>query len=353
MIDAAAAGHMAVETTNEVLIGRTVAGRAAIRTVEVAMEVAGGAGFFRDLGLERLFRDVQAARYHPLRGDAQRLYSGRLALGAGRERIAPSQRLRTETRDAQDSTYQAWIGAPGRSLLALAACAHADVVTDANAKAAEIASQHPATPIAVRMMAIVQVSVFDAVNAVTGRYPPLRAKVAAAPGASVDAAVASATRTALLKLMPAQQAAIEADYQAALKPMPEGRAKTDGIAVGEQAAKAVLASCADDGAMAPNTYRPSHDPRRLRADGVPGGPSLGQAQAVGDGDRRPVPSRPPPSLTSDDLEARLRGDQGARRQDQHAAHAGADRDRAVLGGDGAGRLLAGGPLGRGTRPGAT
>lgn len=81
MIDAAAGGHMAIETTNEVMIGRTVAGQAAIRTVEVAMEVASGAGFFRDLGLERLFRDVQAARYHPLRGDAQRQYSGRLALG--------------------------------------------------------------------------------------------------------------------------------------------------------------------------------------------------------------------------------------------------------------------------------
>jgi alkylation response protein AidB-like acyl-CoA dehydrogenase len=81
MIDAAGSGHMSVETTNEVLIGRVVAGRAAIRTVEIAMEVASGAGFFRDLGLERLFRDVQGARYHPVRGSAQLLYSGRLALG--------------------------------------------------------------------------------------------------------------------------------------------------------------------------------------------------------------------------------------------------------------------------------
>ena len=81
MVDAAASGHVAPETTNEVLIGRTLAGRAAVRTVEMALDVAGGAGFFRDLGLERLFRDVQAARYHPLREGAQRLYSGRLALG--------------------------------------------------------------------------------------------------------------------------------------------------------------------------------------------------------------------------------------------------------------------------------
>ena len=81
MIDAVASGHMGLETTNEVVIGRSVAGTAAVRTVELAMEVASGAGFFRDAGLERLFRDVQAARYHPLRGHAQRLYSGRLALG--------------------------------------------------------------------------------------------------------------------------------------------------------------------------------------------------------------------------------------------------------------------------------
>src|SRR2546426_3750085 len=62
------------------------------------------------------------------------------------------------------------------------------------------------------------------------------------------------------KLMPAQQAAIEADYQAALKALPDARAKADGVAVGEQAAAAVLASCADDGAVAPDTYRPHTTP---------------------------------------------------------------------------------------------
>ncbi len=39
-------------------------------------------------------------------------------------------------------------GAPG---------VYADVVTDANQKSVDIASRHPATPISVRMMAIVQV----------------------------------------------------------------------------------------------------------------------------------------------------------------------------------------------------
>lgn len=81
MVDAAAGGRPGIETTNEVMIGRAVAGRAAIRSVEVAMEVASGAGFYRDLGLERLFRDVQGARYHQLRGSAQLVYAGRMALG--------------------------------------------------------------------------------------------------------------------------------------------------------------------------------------------------------------------------------------------------------------------------------
>jgi acyl-CoA dehydrogenase len=81
MVDAANGERMGPEVTNQVLVGRVLAGRAAIRTVDVAMEVARGAGFFRALGLERLFRDVQAARYHPLRGAAQRRYTGRLALG--------------------------------------------------------------------------------------------------------------------------------------------------------------------------------------------------------------------------------------------------------------------------------
>jgi PAP2 superfamily len=148
------------------------------------------------------------------------------------------------------------IGLFALAILSVASYARADVVTDANAKAADIASRNPATPIAVRTMAIVQVSVFEAVNATTGRYPTLREKIAAPAGASVDAAVAAATRMALLKLMPAQQAAIEVDYQAALKALPEGQAKADGIAVGEQAATAVLASSGDDGAVAPNTYRP-------------------------------------------------------------------------------------------------
>jgi PAP2 superfamily protein len=184
-------------------------------------------------------------------------------------------------------------------MLALATIAHGDVVTDANAKAAEITSKHPATPIAVRMMAIVQVSVFDAVSAITGRYPQLRANVTAAPSASVEAAVASATRTALLKLLPAQQAAIEADYQAALRPLADGQAKTDGIAVGEKAATAVLAACAEDGSVAPNTYRPYTTPGVYVPTMSPAVPHWGKRKTWVLTSADQFRPGPPPSLTSD------------------------------------------------------
>jgi hypothetical protein len=192
-----------------------------------------------------------------------------------------------------------FVGLLAAATLAGPTRAHADVVTDANAKAADVASKHPATPISVRMMAIVQVSVFDAVSAAGGRYPAFRAKITAAPGASVEAAVAAATRTVLLKLMPMQQATIEADYQNALRSVPDGPARAAGIAVGEQSATAVLASCAEDGAMAPDTYRPHTTPGVYVPTLLPAVPHWGKRKpwVMTSGDQfRPGP---PPSLSSE------------------------------------------------------
>jgi acyl-CoA dehydrogenase len=69
------------DTSNEILIRRTIAGRSAIRTVEKAMEVAGGASFFRSFGLERLYRDIQGARFHPMQEKRQHDFTGRYTLG--------------------------------------------------------------------------------------------------------------------------------------------------------------------------------------------------------------------------------------------------------------------------------
>jgi alkylation response protein AidB-like acyl-CoA dehydrogenase len=68
-------------TINQVMMGRQLCARHAISAVELAMELAGGAGFYRATGLERRFRDIQAARYHPLQAGPQAQYAGSMALG--------------------------------------------------------------------------------------------------------------------------------------------------------------------------------------------------------------------------------------------------------------------------------
>lgn len=81
MMQTAQSPKFTPETTNALFMARTLAGRHAIHTVEKAMEIAGGGAFFRARGLERLFRDIQAARFHPLQEKPQQLYAGRMALG--------------------------------------------------------------------------------------------------------------------------------------------------------------------------------------------------------------------------------------------------------------------------------
>jgi len=135
--------------------------------------------------------------------------------------------------------------------------ARADFVTDANARANDIVvSGRLPAPVAVRTMAIVQVSVHDALAAIDRRGPALRARMDAASGASQPAAVAAATRTILLKAVPNQQAAIDAAYEEATRAVPRDAAFERGVAVGERAATMVWEGCATDGASAPDTYRP-------------------------------------------------------------------------------------------------
>ena len=70
-----------VEHTASVLARKTNAAESAIATVRRALDVCGGAGYSRSFGLERLYRDVHGALYHPLPLDKQREFTGRVALG--------------------------------------------------------------------------------------------------------------------------------------------------------------------------------------------------------------------------------------------------------------------------------
>ena len=68
-------------STKRILMDRTLAGTAAIAAVEAALEIVGGAAYIRPHPLERMFRDVQAARFHPIGPAQQRMLAGRVALG--------------------------------------------------------------------------------------------------------------------------------------------------------------------------------------------------------------------------------------------------------------------------------
>ena len=81
LVEIAGTAEPSPETTSAVSVRRTLVAEGAIHTVEKAMEAAGGRAFLRDAGLERLYRDVQGARYHPLQTIPQRRFTGRLALG--------------------------------------------------------------------------------------------------------------------------------------------------------------------------------------------------------------------------------------------------------------------------------
>ncbi len=81
MVEIAETGQPGPDTTSEAMACRTLVARHAIATVTKALEVSGGGAFYRKSGLERAFRDIQAARFHPLQEKPQLELSGRVALG--------------------------------------------------------------------------------------------------------------------------------------------------------------------------------------------------------------------------------------------------------------------------------
>lgn len=72
---------MSLDVSNAILVRKTIVAEHVLATVEKALEAAGGAGFYRETGLERLLRDAHGAQFHPLSGKRQHRFTGRIALG--------------------------------------------------------------------------------------------------------------------------------------------------------------------------------------------------------------------------------------------------------------------------------
>ena len=123
-----------------------------------------------------------------------------------------------------------------------------------------------------RAVAIVQIAIFDAINAIDGRYRGYT-NLAPVPGASMKAAIAQAAYSTMSILFPSQEAAI-ADYlEKDLESIEEGSAKRSGIDLGRRAAEAILALREGDGSEAPEPlygidYIASDEPGFWRQDPI-------------------------------------------------------------------------------------
>ena len=133
--------------------------------------------------------------------------------------------------------------------------ARADVVTDWNQTAVR-ATETAGVPVPVqmRMMAIVHAAIFDAVNAIERKYAVYAVEVAAAPGASPEAAAAAAAHGILERLFPPQKAMLDTALAASLKEITDGPAKAEGLRVGREVAEKLFALRKDDGSAAQAAY---------------------------------------------------------------------------------------------------
>src|SRR5262245_41737049 len=136
----------------------------------------------------------------------------------------------------------------------------ADVVLEWNQLALHAVGQARVNPaVASRALAITQVAVYDAVNAIDRSFEPYFAHVQASRGASLEAAAAQAAHDTLSALFPSQAATFDAALAADLVGIPPGRA-SQGVEVGQAAAQQILTWRSTDGSTAVVTYTPGTDP---------------------------------------------------------------------------------------------
>jgi hypothetical protein len=137
--------------------------------------------------------------------------------------------------------------------------AFADVITDWNERAIAFVTPRMPPPAAQRVVAMVQVAMFDAVNSIDRRYRPYLIQLPAAPTVSKEAAAATAAGTVLASL-PQANAELRGALAAYLAAIPDSREKTEGIALGEVVGAKVLEARTKDGADAADSYRPKTKP---------------------------------------------------------------------------------------------
>jgi hypothetical protein len=138
-------------------------------------------------------------------------------------------------------------------------CVHADVVTQWNAIAMDASAQANSL-VQSRALAITHAAVFDAANAIAGKYKPYLTEIKAPLGASPEAAAPAAAHAVLSWLFPAQKTMLDAALTSALAKVPDSVAKEDGVALGKQVAEKYVAMRGEDGSARKMDYTPGHGP---------------------------------------------------------------------------------------------
>jgi hypothetical protein len=158
---------------------------------------------------------------------------------------------------AQENTM--WLRQALLGLIAISpiAPASANVITDWDAAAVQLV---PPSNMGQREMAMMHVAMFDAVNSIEPRYRPYLVQLKAPPTTSREAAAAMAAATVLIALHPDKSVEIKARLAKDVAAIADGAAKSDGLNLGETIATRLLQARADDGANAPDAYRPKTKP---------------------------------------------------------------------------------------------
>ena len=186
------------------------------------------------------------------------------------------------------------------ALLALSPAALADVIWDWNRNAERLLS---AAGVAgnskSRAMSTVHVAMYEAVNAIDGRYAPYAVRLAPAPAASPDAAAAAAAHAVLVAMAPGQKAKIDEALADALKAIGDPASRAAGVSLVERAAAGILAERADDALTGPDTYRPHTTPGVWVPTAPPIQPEYARAKPWGGTRHDTYRPGPPPALASE------------------------------------------------------
>ena len=107
-----------------------------------------------------------------------------------------------------------------------------------------------------RMLAILHLAIHDTLNTIEPRYRIFGTVRTTTPGASTDAAVASAAHTTLTTLLPARATTFDRELRVSLEAVTNKEARDVGVAAGRTVAAAILAIRANDGANRTVTHAP-------------------------------------------------------------------------------------------------